>query len=311
MAPPLTRARALGLLAAASALAAPAVAQTPRTIRLGTSPADTYGEPFFALREGYFDRAGLKVEISQFSAASQIVAAVAGNALDLGLADPIQVAHPVNAGVDLAFFAGGGLYRSEVPTTLLVVAKNGPIAHARDLEGQSVAVISLASISSLAVREWLRQSGADVTKVQLIEMPFSTMAPAVVRGTVAAAFLAEPFLTDARADVRVLAKAYDAIAKSFYISAWFGPRDWIAKNREEVRRLTDVAYQTARWANAHPDESAPIIAEYTKIPLERVREMTRATFDTTLDVRKMQPVLDVAYRYKQIQRPTRAQDITV
>ena len=38
---------------------------------------------------------------------------VAANALDVCLADPIQVAHPVNAGVALAFFAGGGLYTTQ------------------------------------------------------------------------------------------------------------------------------------------------------------------------------------------------------
>lgn len=38
--------------------------------------------------------------------------------------------------------------------------------------------------------------------------------------SVAAALLAEPFLSAGRNDVRVLAKAFDAIAKSFYISKY-------------------------------------------------------------------------------------------
>ncbi len=308
----LSRSRALGLLASAPLLGVPrrAAAQTT-TIRLGTSPADSFGEPFYAIAKGFLKQVGIEVELTLLSAASAIAGAVAGNALDVGLADPIQVAHPVNAGVSLAFFAGGGLYRSEAPTTLFVTAKSGPINAPKDLEGQNVAVISLASISSLAVREWLRQNGADVSNVKFIEMPFSAMTPALGRGTVAAAFLAEPFLTDARNDVRVLGKAFDAIAKSFYICSWFAPRDWIAKNADVARRLTQVVYQTARWANANQPESAPIIAEYTKIPVDRVRSMTRTQYATSLDARFMQPVLDVAYRYQQLERPVNANSLIV
>lgn len=307
MPPLLPRSRALALLSAAPLAAGPlrAGAQTT-TIRLGTSPADSYGEPFYALAKGFFAQAGIGIDLTLLNAASAIAEGVAGNALDVGLADPIQVAHPVNAGVPLAFFAGGGLYRGAAPTTLLVADKSGAINGAKDLEGQSVAVISLASISSLAVREWLRKNGADVAKVRFIEMPFATMTPALQRGTVAAAFLAEPFLTDARGRVKVLGKAYDAIASSFYISAWFASRDWLAKNPALARRLTQIVYQTARWANANPADSAPIIAQYTKIPLERVSEMVRTRYATSLDVRDIQPVLDVAYRYQQLERPVNA-----
>jgi NitT/TauT family transport system substrate-binding protein len=282
------------------------MAQATNVIRLGTSPADSYAEPFYAIAQGFLKQAGIEVALTLLPAASAIVQAVAGNALDVGLADPIQVAHPVNAGVPLAFFAGGGLYRSEAPTTLFVTSKTGPINAAKDLEGQNVAVIALASISSLAVREWLRQNGADQSKVKFIELPFPAMAPALARGTVAAAFLAEPFLTDARNDVRVLGKAYDAIAKSFYISSWFAPRDWLAKNADLARRLRQVVYQTARWANANQPESAPIVADYTKVTLDRVRSMTRTQYATSLDTRNMQPVLDVAFRYQQLERPVDA-----
>lgn len=143
----LSRLRALTLLATVPLAAIPlrGRAQTT-TIRLGTSPADSYGEPFYAIAKGFLGQVGIEVNLTLLSAASAIAEAVAGNALDVGLADPIQVAHPVNAGVPLAFFAGGGLYRSEAPTTLLVTNKTSSVSVAKDLEGQNVAVISLASI---------------------------------------------------------------------------------------------------------------------------------------------------------------------
>lgn len=298
---------ALALLAAAAATA-PAFGQTPR-IRIGAATTESYSEPFFGLDSGIFARAGLDVEILAFSNAGQIVQAAAAGAVDVGLADMIQIAHAVNHGLPYGFFAGGSLYSTDAPTTILCVAKNGTVQTAKDLEGQTVGVVALTSISSLAVQEWLRRNGADPSLVHLFEMPSPTMAPAVTRGTVSAAFISEPMLSSAKADVRWLGKAYDAIAKHFYISAWFASRDWIAKSPAVASRLQQAVYATARWANTHHDGSAPILAKYSKIELESIRSMTRATFATSLDPRMMQPVLDLAARYQLIEKPVDARNL--
>jgi ABC-type nitrate/sulfonate/bicarbonate transport system substrate-binding protein len=46
------------------------------------------------------------------------------------------------------------------------------------------------------VQEWLRQNGADTSTIKIFEMPFSPMTPALTRGTLGAAFIAEPFLSE-------------------------------------------------------------------------------------------------------------------
>lgn len=304
-----------GLLAAAAAMPFAlrrygASAQTT-AIRVGAAPTDAHAQPFYASELGYFKRAGLNVDVTISGRAGAAAQMVAANALDVCLADPIQVAHPVNAGVPLAFFAGGGLYTTNRPTTVLVVGNDSPIRTARDFEGKTIAVIGLASISSVAVREWLRQNGADVERVKLVELQFANMVGALERGVTAGAFLAEPFLSAANGSVRVLAKAYDAISKAFAISTFFASRDWIDKNRTAARAFAAAIYQTAVWANAHQSESAEILAKYSKIDLERVRSMTRITYATTLEPQQLQPTLDVAVRYNQLERPVDARTLIV
>ena len=308
----LSRARMLALAAAAPAVlrSSPARAQAA-PIRLGCYTTDAYAQPFYANEAGYFKRAGLNVDVTILANAAANAQMVAAGALDICLADPIQVAHPVNAGVALGFFVGGGLYTTASPTTLLVVATDGPVKAAKDFEGQTIAVIGLASISSLAMREWLRQNGADVERVKLVELPFASMVAAIGRGTVAGSFLAEPFLSGAGGSVRVLAKAYDAISKSFAISSFFAQRDWIAKNRDAARKFVAAMYDTARWANTHQSESAEILSKYSKIDLDRVRSMTRITYATTLEPQQLQPILDVALKYNQLERKVDARDLIV
>lgn len=308
----IARARALALLAAGPMAFSPRVARAQSaTLRIGASPADSYAQAHYAQDGGFFTKYGLSVSVIDFPNAQAIVQAAAGGAIDVGMADMIQLANPIEKGVPFGVFAGGALYRSDAPATLLVVAKNSPVQKAKDLEGQTVGVVALNSISAMSVNEWLRQGGADLTKVKIFELPFAAMVPAIERGTVGAAFLAEPFLSGAHDELRTLASTYDVIAKQFYIGAWFASRDWLAKNGETARRLVEALYDTARWSNTHHDESAVMLAKATKMDLDKIKSMTRAVYATTLDTKLMQPVIDLAVRYKAIPKPVDASDIVV
>jgi NitT/TauT family transport system substrate-binding protein len=307
------RARALSMLAALplTLRAGSAGAQTLGTIRIGASTVDSYAQAHYAQEAGFFTKNGINAEITDFPNAQAIIQAAAGGAIDVGLADMIQLVNPVEKGVPFAYFAGGSLYRSDAPATLLVVGKASTVQKPKDLEGQTIGVIALNSISSMSVTEWLRQGGANVSSVKIFELPFPTMVPALGRGTIAAAFLAEPFLSGMRSEIRTLASTYDVIAKQFYIGAWFASRDWINKNADLTRRLTQALYDTARYTNSHHDETATMLAKISKLDLERIKTMTRASYATSLDTKLMQPVIDIAVKYKLIEKPVNAADLIV
>jgi NitT/TauT family transport system substrate-binding protein len=296
--------------AATTALPTVARAQAGR-VRIGAAANDSYAVTYFAQDGGFFERARIDPDIQIFTNAQAMVQAAAGNAIDVGMADLVQVANAFNHGVPLGFIAPAGIYDSKVPTTLICVAKNSPIRSAKDLENQPVAVVAIASIGSVALQEWIKQNGADVSKVKLLELPFSAMAPALTRGTIAAAAIAEPFLSLARDDVRSLGDAQSVIAKQFFLSGSFASRDWVAANRDVASRLVKAFQAAAVWSNAHHDDTAVILAKYAKLDLDKIRTMARATFATTLDPRMMQPILDIAYKYGQMQKPVRAADLII
>jgi NitT/TauT family transport system substrate-binding protein len=300
----MTRARATALLAAGTFGAAvrPSAAQAPLTLRIGTLQGDSYAEPFYAADGGFFAKIGINAEFTVNTNGNQLVQAIVGNSLDVAVVDPINLAHPVNAGVPFAFFAGGGLYSSDAPTTVIVVAKNSPLRTAKDLEGKTIGVPGLATISALGAQEWLRKSGADLERVSLVEIPLSAAAAALGRGTIAASVLVEPYLTVSRNDVRVFGKCFDALARSFYINCWFAPRAWIGANGDLIRRLTRAIYDTANWANTHHSETAAIVSKYFKLDEQTVRDMTRVRFSTQLEARLIQPLLDAAHDFKQLDK---------
>jgi NitT/TauT family transport system substrate-binding protein len=308
----LIRKEALALIGGGVALASaaqPARAQTLTPLRIGSVAADSYAEPYYAQDLGYYTQAGLSVELSSFNNGAALAAAVIGGSIDAGVGDATEIANGVTHGVPFVIIAGSGLYDTKAPTTLLCAAASAPIATAKDLEGQVIAVISLVSLQSNALKKWLTNGGADLSKVKLVEMPFPSMGPALIRGTIAAAMLSEPLITAFGTSIKTLGKVYDAIAPHFLISQWFTTRDWLSKNPDVAKRIVRIAYDTARWANAHPDLSAPILAKYSKIDLDRIRAMKRATYATSLDPHYIQPILDTDIQFKALERPVKASEL--
>jgi NitT/TauT family transport system substrate-binding protein len=300
-----------------AAFAGIAAAIRPARLRAQTTPirvagtaSDAAASALYAQEGGFFAKAGLNVEVTVFNqTASQVIQAVVSGNVDTGTADMIQIGNAVNRGVPFAFFAGGGQYSTEAPTTMFCVAKSSALKSARELNGQTVAVNGLGSIQELSLREWLRTNGADLTAVKFIEIPPAAIVAAIERGTIAGAMVPEPFLSSSSDRVTQLASPYDACAKHFYINAWFANREWLEKNAETARRLRRAIYDTARWANTHHDDTLVILTKALKLEPGTMSTMRRAVFDTALEPAKMQPVLDLAWRYKVLRSPLSASQL--
>jgi NitT/TauT family transport system substrate-binding protein len=304
--------RAALLAGTASALVIPCVARAQTAtspVKVGIALNDPYLEPYYARDQGFFASAGIDVTIETIANGGAIVQAAAANAIDVGVGELTQVVNAIDHGVPFSVFAGGAIHSPAEPTLVLCVAKNAPEKTAKDFEGKTVGITTLRSLPAAAVMLWLEKGGADLTKVKFFELPLSQLAPALARGTVTAALVGEPFITDAGDAIRQLAVPFDAVAPSFYIGCWYAKRDWLAKNGSTAKRFADAIYAAGRWANTHRPESAVIEAKYLQLDADKLKTMRRNTFATALDPKLMQPVLDLAVRYKMLAKPVAAGDV--
>jgi len=307
-----SRSRALALVGAgAFALAPRAVRAQAQPIRLGTlANGETYALPFYAQDGDFFTKAGLNVQIVPVGEPSAIIASIAGGSLDAGFADAPLIGNATNRGLPVAYFAGGGLYSSEAPTTALVVAPNSPDKTPKDFYGKIIAVVVAKSIGAAALTSWIIRGGGDPNQIKLIEMPFTVMVTAVTKGEIAGAFLAEPYLTNAKHDIKVVAKPFDAIGPRFLINSCFAARSWLSANTATAGKLASAIAEASKWVNAHHDESAPWLAKVGKVPLAVVKSMNRVRY-ADLDPKLIQPVLDTAYKFKLMATAVNANDIIV
>jgi NitT/TauT family transport system substrate-binding protein len=302
----LTRPKFLAALGAAALIARPRTAHAQSApIRFGAAGSETFDEAFYIVDGGFLTKAGLSGEASLLPNGGRIIEAVIGDSLDVGMSDTSQLANAVSHGLPLAFFAGGGLYDTNAPTTVLTVPKNSPLKDAKELEGKTIALQGLRTLAEITTREWLHQHGADPAKVSFVEMTPLAIVPGMLRGTYAAAIVSEPGYSASAADIRIFGKPYDTVAKRFYISSLYAKREFLAQNGM-AKKLQQVAYATAAWANAHQDESGALLAKRLKADPELIKHTTRATFATSLDPKLMQPVLDIAVKYGLIEHPVDA-----
>jgi NitT/TauT family transport system substrate-binding protein len=300
------------VVAGMSATASRANAQSALTrLRIGTVASDSFAGVYFAQDMGFFQKAGLSVEIHTLRNGSAVSNAIAGGALDIGSATPITVANAVAHDVPLIIIAAGGLSTAKAPNTLLVVAQNSPVRVAKDLEGKAVAVTGIHGLADGGVDLWLEKNAVDPAKVPRIELIGGAMAAAIERGTVTAALMNEPARSIAlkNGSFRIIGDPFLAIAPQVLTAAWYTTAAFAQQNPDVVRRFQGAIDAAQGWANAHHNESAPILAKYSNSDVDIIRGMARCVFADQLRASDIQPELDMAFKFGIIPKALKATDI--
>jgi NitT/TauT family transport system substrate-binding protein len=297
----ITRRRALGAASSfALATAAPriALAQTLVPLQLGAMPTDGSACAIYAGDQGFFRSGGIDTKLTIMTNTATLAAAVQGGTLEIGFGSIVPLAEAHARGISFKVIWPAAAFVGPPSPNLIVVGKDSPVQKASDLNGKTIAVNGLRDLTQYEVQAFVDKNGGDVKSVALVEIPFSEMATALVSGRVAAAIIAEPFLTAARNTTRVLGDANLAIAPRYAITCWFATEPWLQRNADVARRFATVMQQTARWANAHRGDTAGILSRISKIPPEVTASMTRSYYGETRPVPAMfQPVINAASRY--------------
>ena len=307
----LGRRAVLGLLAAApAAFALPArAAGTPTVVKIGVQPVESAGQTFYGKDLGWFDQAGLDVQITTLASGPALVAAVLGGTLDIGLSAVGSVAQAHIKGLGVKILAPAGMSLSTAPTDVTMVGVDSGIKTAADLSGKTIAVNALGNVLMYATQAWIDKNGGDSKKVKWVELPFPAMSDAIAAKRVDGATLAEPYVSDAKSVARALANPMDAIALTIPATCWFATDAWLAQQPQVAVKVVDVFKRAAVWANGHPKESGAILLRYTKIKPETLAVMTRSQFGTDAVTSQIQALIDVGARYGDVDHSFNANDI--
>lgn len=285
----------LGAGFASVALARPARAND--ALHIATIPLDAGAEAYYASDLGYFRDAGIDAQVDSMASGAAISAAVVSGAVDIGFSNLLTLAVAFNHNVPVTILAPGSLYTATIPTSVLMVPKDSPVKTARDLNGKTLAVNGLKTITQYAPQLWMDKNGGDSSTVKFVEMTFPQILEALGTNRVDAAIVADPFIAQAKNSARILADAYDAIGSRYIIGCWFTTTQWAAAHADLAKRFGAVIAKTAQWANTHKPQSGAILAKYSKMDPAVAATMLRVDYAPRFDISQMQPEIDLLARY--------------
>jgi NitT/TauT family transport system substrate-binding protein len=284
----------------------------PVTIRVGAPVTETSTPLVYAMRAGLFERAGIRIELSKLASGAAVSAAVASGALDAGNTSLLALIQGHARGIPFAIIAAAGnLWGPGSEGGLLV--QDPALREPKDFAGKTITAAAVNDINALAMQAWLDRGGADPKSVKFIEIPQPAAPAALEAGRVDGVTLLGAAYATALASpkVRAVGNIFGAIAPRFTITAWFSTRTWVDRNRAAAGRFARVMSEAAAYTNAHPEETLGDLVGFTGMDRAVAAKMKRANFTTVLNPAEVQPVIDVAARYKAIDQGFPASELIV
>lgn len=291
--------------------ALPARAQALDPVRVGASTDDGIWPLLYGMQAGLFQKVGLDVRLTPSSNGAALAAAVIGGVVDMAKSSLMVLILAYNRGIHFKLVAGAAMHSPSDQSDQLSVLKDSPLTSMGQASGKTIAVVSLQSLDQFGTAELIDKAGGDSSTVKWIEMPYSAMEPALESGRVDIASIGNPNLTVALASgkIRSLGIPYNGIAGRLLIAGWFCTEQFAQANRSIVGRFGAAMREATIYANEHHQELIPIVAAYSKLDPNQLKNETFITNAPVLDPNEIQPSIDVAVKYKLISQRFSASEL--
>lgn len=192
----------ISLLAACASLVSASVTQAAELVRFASVGGITDAGLYLAKDLGFFEQAGLNVEMKRMANAPALVTALATDQLDVaGIALTPGLFLASQQGINLRIVGDKQSARPGFSATRMVVRKElftgNKEESLRALRGKNVAISARASSSFVNVASILSTVGLKVSDVKIAQLAYPSMIAALSNGAVDAAYIIEPYLSEA------------------------------------------------------------------------------------------------------------------
>jgi NitT/TauT family transport system substrate-binding protein len=283
---------------------APASAQTTETtIRVGVQPLVDVAPLYLGITKGFFKQEHLSVEPVMAQGGGAVTAAVISGDQQFGYGNIVSMMLAVSRGLPLEVVADGSqsIADGHHANVAMVVLAEGPIRTMRDLQGKTVAVNALKTMSELMIRDVLERRGVDISQIRFVEIPNADMTSAIESKRVDAALEAEPYLSAGKsALLRRLFEPYDEYASKVTLATYFTTRQYALDHQDVVVRFKRAMIRSLSYAQANLDEVRRIIPTYTKLDSATVSGMALVGWSPQIDMPSVRALQRSMLKYEWI-----------
>jgi ABC-type nitrate/sulfonate/bicarbonate transport system substrate-binding protein len=306
-------ATAVAMLILVSSTSSPAQTSPPvTTIRVSSSPTDDLRPLLYAQSAGLFKKAGLEVELSRVASGAVVAQSVLSGAMDVGKSSLVSLIDAYSRGIPFVMLAPSAIHQRDDANDGVMILTTGPFKSPLDLQGKVVSTSAIGDLGYLGLRALIDQQGGDSTTVRFIELPTPTLGASLEQGRVDAGITNEPYMSKdlGTGKFRMLADMLNGYGpRPILESAFFSTREYFAKNRDAMARFAKVMAQASAYANTHIAETLPLIVSFSGMDAHAAAIMHKTFTAPTFDPTQIQPVIDVAAKYKLIPKAFTARDM--
>ncbi|HYD80414.1 MAG TPA: ABC transporter substrate-binding protein [Paucimonas sp.] len=220
---------------------------------------------FIAIREGYFERAGLRIQVMPTSTGLEAIGMALSGRTDIAVAASVPISNAILNDADPHIVAT--IAKSDRDLVVVANRKHG-IRELADLRGKKVAVKAGTSFA-FYLDAALIDAGLTPSDVQLVDLPPDAAAKALAEERVDAAVLGAPSSADA---IRALGSSAVSLAPPLYTIHWnLVASDRFMKERSAtIEKMLDALLDAEDFARRHPERAITVAADWLHSPRDSV-----------------------------------------
>lgn len=274
----------------------------PTLVRVGVLPLVDVAAFYRSVDEGYFRKAGLDVRIITVASGPEAVRGLETGELDVAFSSyPGMFMAQSTHAADLKIIAPA--YTAKPGHLMLVGAPNRSFTRPDQAAHKRIGVTSRGSISDLLAISEMRQAGGDPDSVSWVSMDMRAMVPAMRRGEIDGAVVAEPFVTmaDEAGAVQLLDLGLD-LNFEIAMSGWVVPAGFAASRPDVIDAFQDALARGVGDVQ-NRDVREQVFQQDLGVDARTAREVRVGSFPAHLDLGDLQRVADLMLNQQMLSRP--------
>jgi NitT/TauT family transport system substrate-binding protein len=256
-------ARRLLLLAALLTLATTVARAETLNIAKGGPQSFSFSPVDVGLAEGFFQKRGLSLNVSNFDGATKVHQAIASGDIDIALA----------SGPDMAFIAKGSPAKSVAAMAgrpnmmVLVTAPDSPIKTPADMKGRTLSVTTAGSLTDWLGHELSRQEGWGPDGINILSLGGQQAQIAALRTHQSDSMvmdLTAAYKLEEAGQVRLVLK-FGTIVPDFHMHVIHASDAILTRDPDGVRRFLAAWFETIAFMRTHRQETDRLTAKVMSV----------------------------------------------
>ena len=267
-------------------------------LTIAAVPAADSAGLYIAAQDGLFAAQGIHVNIEPAISSETVIgqqlagkyAITSGNYVSYMLANVKQHAQ-------FEILAAGSIMQPQVQE--LMIAPGSPIRSVDDLRGKTIALNAFNGIAQLLVSATLSANMLSPSQVHFTTINFPDMAQALKEHKVAAAFMPQPFATNAEDAVGAepLTDLDQGAVTSLPISGYVVTKSWLQKYPKTAAAFRKALVEAQRIADTDPGAVEKAMVQYSHVSATAAAIMASPQFPLDTDQVLIQRVADLMQEF--------------